>query len=207
MKPIPVFPVTILACLVLSSRLESFAGPRDEISLKGLGVCDEYRVDPYLAVVARLRAAGKEKAAAVLRAAAKDPVVGDLQIITLCRMLFTAKPKGEFRRAMIGAPTNLDGSAYWLGGGSDLKDWPLEPIEFVDQVPFFVVAGYVLGGLAETPGQYLDYCLKECDWGATEFKPRTAAEKAKALEALLASKKWKKPLTDYERKFLAEQIK
>jgi hypothetical protein len=207
MKTIPLFALTILACLVLGTRPESSAAPPDDISLKGLQVFDEYRADPYIAAAAKLRAAGKEKAPGVLRAAAKDPEVGSLQVIILCRMLFTAKPKGEFRRAMIGAPHNLDGTAYWLGGGSDRKDWPLEPIEVVDQVPFCVVAGYTLGGQPESPEQYLDYCLKECAWGATEFKPRTAVEKEKALEALLASKKWKKPLTDDERKFLAAQIK
>jgi hypothetical protein len=207
MKTIPVFAVTILACLVLGTRPESAAAPPDDVALKGLGWADEYRVDPYIAAAAELRAAGKEKAAGVLRAAAKDPEVGSLQVIILCRLLFTAKAKGEFRRAMIGAPHNLDGTASWLGGGSDRKDWPLEPIEVVDGVPLLVVAGYTLGGQPESPEQYLDYCLKECAWGATEFKPRTAAEKEKALAALLASKKWKKPLTVDERQFLAAQIK
>jgi hypothetical protein len=186
--------VTTVAFLLLGTRPESAAAPPDDISLKGLAWLEEYRVDPYLAAAAKLRAAGQEKAVAVLRAAATDP-----KVIILCRMLFTAKPKGEFRRPMIGAPFCL--------GGSDGKDWPLAPIEVVDGVPFLVVAGYLLGGEPETPGAYLDYCLKECAWGTAEFKPRTAAEKEKALEALFASKTWKKPLTDGDRKFLAAQIK
>src|SRR5262245_17321944 len=128
MRTIPVFAAVTLACLVLGTRPESSAAPPDGISLKGLSAFHESRVAPYLAAAAKLRAAGKEKAAGVLRAAAKDPEVGSLPVIILCRMLFTAKPKGEFRRAMIGAPHNLDGTGgYWLGGGSDLKDWPLEP--------------------------------------------------------------------------------
>ena len=77
----------------------------------------------------------------------------------------------------------------------------------VDGVPFLIVEGYILGGVAESPELYLDYCLKECAWGATEFKPRTGTDKKKALEALLASKRWKKPLTEYEGEFLSAQIK
>jgi len=156
-------------------------------------------VDPYLAAAAKFQAVGKEKAVAILRAAANDPKVENEVVIVLCRLLFTAKPKGEFRRPMIGRPHCL--------GGTGPADWPLEPIEVVDRVPFLIATGYEMAGQAEPAGEYLDYCLKECAWGATEFKPRTAAEKQAALAGLLASKKWKQPLTEFERKFLADQIK
>jgi hypothetical protein len=77
----------------------------------------------------------------------------------------------------------------------------------VDGIPFAIVRGYNLGGSAETPEYYLEYCLKECDWGTIEFKPRTAEEKQKALDKLLASPKWKTPLRDHDKEFLAAQIK
>ena len=54
---------------------------------------------------------------------------------------------------------------------------------------------------------YLDYCIKECDWGAAEFKPRSMVEKKKALAKLLASPKWKKQLIADEKAFLSAQIK
>lgn len=159
---------------------------------------DAYKVDPYIAVAVRLQTAGKEKAVETLRKAAEDGWP-DYHVIILCRMLFTAKPKGEFRRPAIGGPCTL--------GGTNSKDWPLEPIELVDGVPFLVVTGYIVGGFPEPARDYLRHCIDTCTWNTEIFKPKTAAEKRTALAKLFASPKWKKPLTDEEKDFLADQIK
>src|SRR5688500_5892944 len=100
-----------------------------------------YRVDPYIAAAA-LQAEPKT-AADTLKKLFKEADDWDDagKAIVLCRMLFTAKPKGEFRHPMLGAPSFL--------GSGDAKDWPMEPIELVDGVPFVVVYGYRLGGKPE----------------------------------------------------------
>jgi hypothetical protein len=167
-----------------------------------------YKVDPYIAA-AKLQAADRDEAVESLRTAAKDadaaakhavqyPHQSSDKVILLCRMLFTAKPNGEFRRPMIGAPLCL--------GDTDLKDWPLEPIEIVDGIPFLVVRGYQGSGVPEPAEHYLSYCLQECDWAADRFQPKAAGEKKKALDKLLTSRKWKRPLTEYEEGFLLSQV-
>jgi hypothetical protein len=196
--------VAVLALLGLVPADPVAAEPPEPVSVKGLPGwyrpdAKGYKADPYIAAAAKLRAAGKDKAVETLRAAAKDRDQPVEQVIVLCRMLFTAKSKKAFERPGLGAPGCL--------GGTDMKDWPSEPIELVDGVPFLIVVGYTLAGFPEPAEEYLDYCVKACDWGAAEFEPKTAAEKGKALDKLLASPKWKRPLKDWEKEFLAAQIK
>ena len=157
-----------------------------------------YKVDPYIAAAAKIQSVGEDEAGKHLLALAKDVDHGD-KVIILCRMLFTAKSNAEFRRPFIGAAFFLGDTAY--------ADWPLEPIELVDGVPFLVVRGYALGGSPEHPKRYVEYCVGNCAWQTAEFKPRSAAEKQKTLEKLLASPKWKAGLTDEEKQFLTSQIK
>ncbi len=53
---------------------------------------------------------------------------------------------------------------------------------------------------------YLDYCLEHCEWSSARFDKVTDKTIEKALQKLLTSKKWKRPLTDDERKWLSSQI-
>ena len=154
----------------------------------------------YIQAAGKLREMGKEKAVKVLKQALKE---GDHEeIFILCRMLFTAKPKGAFHAPAFGLPLGV--------GHTNGEDWTLRPIEIVDGVP---VPGHLglryhrPSGIGGTLPCY--YCLKrECDWGnGAEFKPRTEEQMKKAPEKLLASKKWKQPLTAMEMEFLAAQIK
>ncbi|WP_020473095.1 hypothetical protein [Zavarzinella formosa] len=160
----------------------------------------KYHADAYIDTAGKLRAAGKDRAVEILRSiAGAKSRERDEEVIILCRMLFTARPEKWFHRPALGAPVFM--------GGTNAGDWPLEPVEIVDGVPFIIVRGYELGGRQQLAAHYLDYCLKECDWGAAEFKPKTGEEKKRALDKLLASPKWKTPLDWYEREFLSLQIK
>src|SRR5262245_31321698 len=98
-------------------------------------------------------------------------------------MLFQAKAGAKFRRAHIGAPA--------FPPGTDFADWPNEPIEITDGVPFLIIerGGYLLGGEPEAPSAYVRYCLKECDWNGKAYKPKSKEEKRKALEKLVTSHK------------------
>lgn len=157
-----------------------------------------YRVDPYIRAAAALQEMGKDKAGETLSKLARGRK-HDNQVIVLCRMLFTCKAKGEFRRPGIGA-------AHFLGG-TDYSDWLLEPIELVDGVPFLITRGYDLAGYAEPAESYVKYCLRNGDWSSTRFKRKDDQEKQKALKKLLASPKWKARLEDTETAFLSSQIK
>jgi hypothetical protein len=164
-----------------------------------------YRVDPYIAAAAALQALGKEKALQELRQLAREELKDHLRkgygprVCVLCRMLFTRRAGSTFMRPGLGAPI--------LFGGTDASDWPLEPIELVNGVPFLITHGYLVGGESESPEAYLDYCTNSCDWSQVGFSPMSEAEKRKALDTLLSSKKWKSKLDSLDRNFLASQIK
>jgi hypothetical protein len=168
--------------------------------LLALPTADNYRVDAYLRAAERLQAMGKEKAAKLLRQlAAKDNKYPFTRTLVLCRMLFKPRPKSSFRRAKVG-------EASFVGRTED-KDWPSEPVEVVQGVPFLVATGYSLGGLPEPPVAYVRYCEKACDWNTERFKPRSKKEKRKALETLLSLPKLKGKLDKEDRGVLEEQLK
>lgn len=196
--------LAVLLCLATFGAC--LPGPRQRANAADISLDDlpsiqdgDYRVDPYMAAASRLQALGKEKACKRLQALAEQDDFPHGRVIVLCRMLFAKKAGSKFRRPEIGAASFL--------ADTDYPDWPLEPIELVDGVPFLVTRGYSLGGHAEPSSVYLKYCMRNCDWSSVTFKPKSAAEKRKALEKLLSPKKWKQPLDEDDKKFLSSQIR
>lgn len=163
------------------------------------GSVSNYRVDPYIIATEKLQTLGMEKAVAVLRKVAIDPDEDKARVILpLCRMLFSAKSGRLFRQPMLGAPLFV--------GFSKASNWPSSPIELIDGVPFAVNSGYMLTGLPESPSDYLNYCVQECEWTSTRFTQKNAQEKARALEKLFSSSNWKEPLSEDEKAFFAAQL-
>lgn len=168
------------------------------------------KVDHFLRAAIELQALGKDLACDVLLKFTKEHSdLNDLtdgrlatrgpEMVALCRMLFAKRPDSEFRRARIGAAGFL--------GKTDYDDWPLEPIEIVDGLPFWIVTGYALAGAAEPINIYLGYCIGNCDWNSYRFEAKSDAQKEAALEKLLASPKWKQKLTAWEKDFFSAQIR
>jgi hypothetical protein len=155
---------------------------------------ERYRVDPYIRMAVQLQRSGPEAAEQRLLNMAVDD-----RAVVLCRMLFVARPHGSFLRAEIGGAS--------FPGGTSYSDWLLEPITLVDGVPFLVVHGYTLAGVPEDPRRYVRYCLRACDWNPYRYRLRTSEEKHRALEKLLASPQWKRPLEIDEERFFAAQIR
>ena len=166
-------------------------------SLSGLWG-ENFRAAPYLRAASRLHAMGRTAACEKLMEAAK---AGSLEepVIVLCRMLFVRRGASEFRRPAIG------GASFF--GGTDYADWPLEPIDLVDGIPFLITRGYRLGGVPEPAGAYLQYCMTACDWTVSAWKEPTEGEFHGALARLLASVKWKLPLEAADREFFSSQIR
>ncbi len=196
-----VFTGTLVFCFVSGGNLaDAQPSPGREgesINLNDLpAVGKPFKVAPYVRAGAVLQKMGKEEGCKQLAKLAKQGDEG--QVALLCRMLFSKKEK-PFRPPLLGEPA-------YLGGTSD-DDWPLSPLEFVDDVPFVVVRGYTLEGKAETSLQYLNFCLENCEWSGIRLEKITDEGINKALEKLLASKKWKSPLVESERQFLSSQIK
>lgn len=173
--------------------------PETQISLSELPSIwtGHFKVSPYLQAAVALQSLGHTAALERLHALAQSRDA-DARVIILCRMLFTPRAGSDFRRPRIGAARFFDGTDY--------SDWPLEPIELVDGVPFLITRGYMLGGLAEPDEWYLRYCEKDCEWSSFRYSIKTERQEREALGALLASPKWKKPLDTYEQSVLEGQI-
>jgi hypothetical protein len=205
MRPIVIVLLVVISItLPLGTNSSCQASDEDDFqaAIKGLSstLGDDYKVDPYTRVAEVLQKMGKDKACRLLRSCTEQKDGRGVPVPNLCRLVFKVKKDSKFRRAMVGAVGFLGGTSY--------KDWPLDPFELVDGVPFVITDGsLVLAGEPESDKNYLDYCMKECEWNDVKFAPKTAAENEKALEKLLSSKKWQKPLTAAERDRLRAQIK
>ncbi len=108
------------------------------------------------------------------------------------------RAKGGFRRPLIGGRLLL--------AGTQPADWPLEPIDIVDGVPFLISEGYILAGHAESAADYLDYCVRECDWSPVRYAHKMPSELEGSLEKFLKDMRWRHPLNVHESEFLTEQI-
>ncbi len=137
----------------------------------------EFRASRYLDLAVRIQRLESPAREAALRELAQDRRRAS-DVYPLCRMLFEAKEKGEFRRPMIGG-------AHFLGS-TTYDDWPLEPITIFQGMPILVVTGYVLAGHPEPPGGYVEYCLKECRWKDTKFAPIEAATRREIVAKFIA---------------------
>ncbi len=166
-------------------------------SLSGLWSGD-YRVAPYVRAAARLHAMGRAAACEKLLEAAKTRSLEE-PVIVLCRMLFVRRGTSEFRGPMIGAASFF--------GGTEYADWPSEPIELVDGIPFLITRGYMLGGSPAPSESYVRHCMTACDWTPVGWGETTEVELRGALAKLLASVTWKRSLDATDREFFSNQIR
>ena len=194
--------IVVVGCLLLSATGPDHRVKADEPDpkvaefekiLDGTG---DYRCNQFLKAGEMAQALGKDAASKVLLRHSRDHEAG-LDTSVLCRMLFVAK-SGGFRRPGFGGP--------WVFGGTKPTDWPLEPIELVDGVPFVIAHDYSCIGQAESHSSYVDYCVKNCEWSKEPLRPKSEKELQAVLDKLLKSSKWRRPLEDHEVKLLKVQI-
>jgi hypothetical protein len=156
-----------------------------------------FQSETYIRLAAELQRLGRKAAELRLHEMARDEHSPGRAII-LCRMLFKMRSGEQFRRPFVGAGLFLGGTGY--------SDWPLEPIELVDGVPFLITRGYLLAGKPESDDEYLSYCETHTDWTDLQYVVPTKQHEQAALAKLVRSPKWKTPLSEEERQFLARQI-
>ena len=186
---------------VLNEQFDRSKAENEEVlkqldeSVKRLGnwtAFNKFRSRSYMIVAHQLLKLSPDVRANVMKSWCKQ--YND-QVILLCKMLFK-KADGKLRRPSLGGPLFID--------GRKIKDWPLEPITLVDNVPFVVVRGYIIGGgRAETAKQYLAYCLKEGTWTSRDYSHSDQQHIEAALEKLLASHP---DMIEHARKILATQV-
>jgi hypothetical protein len=199
MNAIKCIPMVVILFLPSESNLAASQPAKEskDINLKELpGFKRLFKVQAYVRAAALLQEMGQQKACEQLRKSAEGDDKG--QVAILCRLLFSKKEKIPFRGPGFGAPNYL--------GGTGEAEWPLLPIELVDDVPFMVVYSYNLAGTPESSTEYLRFCLQTCEWSHTQFGKVTEKSIERALPKLLGSGKWKRPLSEFERQYLRSQI-
>jgi hypothetical protein len=170
------------------------------ITLHDLTPRRQFKVAPYARAAKLLQEMGKEKACKQLTKLAQDDDE-DGEVVILCRLLFSKKGNNELPRFPFGCPS-------YMGATTDV-DWPNSPVELVDNVPFFIVSSYCGSGPPPHAFSllYLNYYIENCEWSKTRYGRADEKTIDRAFKKLLASKKWRRPLTDDERERLIYQTK
>ena len=139
-----------------------------------------YRISHYLNAAVEMQKLDPEHRTASLRELAIDPQHAS-EMYPLCRMLFDAKDKGEFRGALRRYPGTLGDWHY--------TDRPLEPITLWDDIPILVVTEYndEPNTRPENPLDYVNYCLENCKWRDVKFAASDAAHIKQVVEAFIAA--------------------
>jgi hypothetical protein len=177
MRAAPIILVTV-ACLA-SFGAEPATRPATEPAyIDTFAFLENYRIQHYLESAQELQRLEPAQRAERLKALAVDPKRAS-EVFPVCRMLFDAKPRGEFRRPRIGGASFVDGRDY--------ADWPLEPITIFEGMPILIVSGYMLGGFPEQPEWYVNYCLNECVWRDTKYEPVALEKRKQIVEKFIAA--------------------
>lgn len=171
-----------------------------------------YKVDPYIQAAEQLQHMGQQAAIQQLYGLAQNAdsspdFESEEKTVILCRMLFADAPNFKLQR-----PVWL-GAAYFYGEEhsretTSYTNWPGEPIELVDGIPFAIVYGYSGGGVVNSHAaeSFVQYCITYGAWSNYRFTPKSDAEKRAALKKLIASPKWRQPLKPPEQEYLTAQI-
>jgi len=87
-----------------------------------------------------------------------------------------------------------------------MKDWPLEPITLIDDIPFLIVITYMKAGESQHGASpYLRYCISDADWTTRRYHTVTKQEIETGFQKLLNSPIWKQPLDKWELGFIRKQ--
>ena len=188
--------ITFYEKVNLLSRLPHFYEAMPSFQRNDYG---KYEVKPYVEAVIRLQSMGQQRSEqCMVKYARQNKWSGD-QIYILCRMLYTKPIASDFKSPPLGLPSCI--------GGTNYKNWPLNPIEIVDGVPFLIATGFSLYGAGGTPLDYISYCMTNCEWNTFLYKSKSDEELKTALNKMLNSSKWNRPLREDEKQGLSLQIR
>ncbi|MDD3741713.1 MAG: hypothetical protein PHH30_10760 [Bacteroidales bacterium] len=156
-----------------------------------------FKCNSYLNLANYIQSLEKNQAIELIKEYANTYQYED-QIIILTRMLFQSKNDSVLRRPYLGA-------AFFFSD-TDYNEWPTEPIEIINNIPFLILGGYSLGGLSEPSLNYLEYCIENGEWTENIYSVKTEEELQAGLNVLLNDKKWNKELSTTEKLFFEKQI-
>lgn len=158
-----------------------------------------FNCDRFVYAAKALQDKGRKEAEKCLKGLGSE--IEDLNAsLILCNMLF--EPKNG-----LGGQAPKLGEAIYLGG-ADETTFPSDPIVFVDGVPFLVVIAYITNRYNEDAGErQVSWFVDNWQWRSTRYHSLTITQKTDALNSLVKSTAWNRPLTEFEIRFLADQIK
>ncbi len=150
-----------------------------------------------LSDVVSLQGLGQEKTVDELRKRCAQKGRAKIDTMKICRLLFKRRGHAIFRPPLIGQ--------MHFVGDTDYEDWPLSPIAVYEGVPISVVNGLSLFGFPESEEEYLDYCLKNCEWNDFRFTKKSDEQIRGTVEKFMTESEWNRPLHEIEREFLIQQ--
>lgn len=118
--------------------------------------------------------------------------------IVLCRLLFTSADD-PLRPPRLGQPYFVRDTTREL--------WPNEPVVVYNGLPFLIVIGWSLGGLAERPTSYLAYCLQNGRWVDEPYEMPDPETHEAIAEDFIHNGPWNEPLDENEKDFLRLQVR
>lgn len=189
--------LAVLTLLALFCVVEATPQPSGQVAITIHPETVTFKIDRHLGEAITIQRLGREAGVQRLRKLSKA-LGSDVNVLLLCRMLYKNSAGADFRPPGSGATKFL--------GGTSPDDWPLEPIELVDGVPFVVAMDGSLAGALERDEVYLDYCETNCVWSDFQYALKTAKEERVALAKLLGSSRWKRTLRQEEVDYLSGQI-
>ncbi|MCE0522275.1 MAG: hypothetical protein LV480_05125 [Methylacidiphilales bacterium] len=189
-----------LACLVIFFGTISFAVWGNTIELTS----DQMPVDAFnpaklLATANKLISLGKKDAEDSLLKFADKPYDSgysgltkrDFNVAWLCLMVYDPKPGSGLPIPMFGLPGFPNTGGYNDHGLMNLTTWPRFPLALSKGVPFLLVSGYALAGLAEPGIDYLKRCQAHGEFHTNLYPIPTYDEAKIALHELISSSQWK----------------
>ncbi len=121
----------------------------------------------------------------------QDRIYRDYYIAWLCLLIYDPKPGSFLRVPAFGGPQFPPIENYTRDKGMESRDWPRFPLVVVQNVPFLLVRGYILFGVAEPGSEFLKDYQAHGVFRTTAYPIPTRADAAAALTDLLASPAWK----------------
>lgn len=109
----------------------------------------------------------------------------DNYVTWLCLLVYNPRPHHVFKVPVFGAPD------FPTGAENFSSTWPKFPLAFERDIPFLLVSGYTLAGLAWPGSYYVEDCHKNGVLRAKLYRVPSKKDAEAALKEFLTSPHWK----------------
>ena len=187
--------IVLIAQIPAPNDDDTIFGVADIQDRRANGQTCKYKIQPFLQVAHSLQKMDEQDRSNQLSESAKLDSLGEPTII-LCRLLIENSDGTPLRRPLLGAPASIINESSF--------EHPDGPISYFENVPFFVVHGYALGGRPEHATSYLDNAVRNGRWRQHKFQTVPEAKLNAIAERFIITHENK---TSVSKEWLSEFVK